>query len=106
MRVYVAGPYSQGDVAINVRNALDAAERLIAAGHLPYVPHLSHFWHVIHPHEKDYWLRIDDAWLACCDAIIRLPGPSEGADDEMALAERLGLRLLDHATLKTTHYTA
>ena len=30
MKVYIAGPYTKGDVAINVRNAIEAADRVLA----------------------------------------------------------------------------
>lgn len=31
MRVYVSGPYTKGDVAQNVKNAIDAGQTLIKA---------------------------------------------------------------------------
>lgn len=91
MRVYVAGPYSQGDQAANVRAAIDAADKLAAAGHVPYIPHLTHFWHLVTPRPYQWWLDYDAQWLACCDAVLRLPGRSAGADEEVALAAELGI---------------
>lgn len=35
-RVYVAGPYTKGDVAVNVRNAYEAANRLADLGFAPF----------------------------------------------------------------------
>lgn len=91
MRVYVAGPYTQGDVAANVRNAILAGDALLEAGHAPYIPHLSHFQHLLCPREYEVWMRLDFVWLRACEALVRLPGTSAGADREVAEARRLGL---------------
>ena len=91
MIVYVAGPYTQGDVAQNVRAAIDAAESIAAKGHTPVVPHLDHFWHMIYPHEYAFWLRLDMTLLPLCDAVLRLPGDSPGADIEIVAAEKRGM---------------
>lgn len=93
MKIYVAGPYTKGDVVVNVRNAIFAADTLFASGHTPYVPHLTHLWHTVCPHPWNDWLRLDLAWLAQCDAVLRLPGESDGADIEIAEAERLKIRV-------------
>jgi hypothetical protein len=86
MRVYVAGPYSKGDVVLNVRNAIAAADTLLAAGHTPFIPHLTHLWHLVSPKTYEEWLAIDLDWLKCCDALVRLPGESSGADREVVYA--------------------
>ena len=96
MRIYIAGPYTQGDVAANVNAAITAAEILAQRGHSPYVPHLTHFWHLIYPHRKEDWLNLDRVWLSQCEAVLRLPGESEGADIEVELAKRLGLPVYTH----------
>lgn len=91
MYIYVSGPYTQGDALQNVHKAIDAAEQLIGLGYTPFVPHLSHFWHMIHPHPWEFWIEQDLAWIARCDGLLRLPGPSKGADIEVARAIELGL---------------
>lgn len=93
MRIYVAGPYTKGDVGVNVRNAIVAAQELLVAGHAPYVPHLTHFWHLVEPGPYKQWLALDLKWLAVCDALVRLPGDSNGADLEMKQARKLGIRV-------------
>jgi hypothetical protein len=93
MKIYVAGPYTKGDVVVNVRNAILAADRLLKAGHEPFVPHLNHFWHLVCPGDYEQWLRLDLKWLPTCDYILRLPGESAGADREVALATSLGMRV-------------
>ncbi len=90
-RVYVAGPYTQGDVAINVRRAMLAASELMDHGYAPYVPHLTHFEHMAFPRPYNDWLKQDNQFLPCCDALLRLPGDSTGADGEVEFAERLGI---------------
>ena len=91
MRVYIAGPYTNGDVALNVRAAIEAADALIVAGHAPFVPHLSHFQHMMRPQPYETWLRLDMEWLPQCEALIRLPGDSSGADAEVDEAQARGM---------------
>jgi len=85
--IYVSGPYTKGDVAIL------AAERLRIFGFIPYVPYLSHFWHLVFPHEHEYWMRLDLQWVKMCEALLRLPGESTGADREVKEAKSLGLKV-------------
>jgi hypothetical protein len=85
-RVYVAGPYTTGDPVLNVRAAIEAAERLIDAGHTPYVPHLTMLWHLVSPKPYEDWIAHDLEWLAVCDAVLRIPGDSGGADLETSEA--------------------
>lgn len=91
MLIYVAGPYTKGDVAQNVREAIITGNNLHALGHMPFIPHLAHFWHLLIPHEIDYWYKYDMTWLEKCDAVFRFPGESEGADKEVARALELGM---------------
>lgn len=90
-RVFISGPYSGGDQMANVRAALDAAQELLNHGFVPFVPHLNAFWHMIHPNKYETWLTYDLAWLESCDAVVRLPGDSPGADGEVRRAWELGL---------------
>jgi len=91
MKVYIAAPYTKGDVALNVRAVIDAAEELVKLGHNPFIPHLTHFWHMIYPHPVDFWYEQDLVWLKCCDAMLRLPGESVGADREVEYARQEGI---------------
>ena len=86
--VYVAGPLSSsGNYLENVRVAVRAAEELRAMGYVPFVPHLSALWQLISPHcEYEYWLPMDLDWIDRCDAVLRLPGESRGADEEVKYA--------------------
>ena len=92
-RVYVAGPYTKGDVVQNVRNAILTADRLAQAGYAPHIPHLNHFWHFLFPHVWEFWLEQDLCWLEDCDCLLRLPGESAGADIEVQRARELGISI-------------
>ena len=93
MRVYIAGPYSKGDVALNVRNAIHAGDVIARRGHFLFIPHLTHFWHMAIPHEYQFWLDQDMVWLKQCDALLRLQGESTGADAEVEMARELGMHV-------------
>ena len=92
-RIYIAGPYGGGGVEENVANAIKAGSRLIKAGHAPFIPHLYHYVHIKYPEDSQTWLRIDIEWLISSwfKALIRLPGESDGADVEVAIADSLGI---------------
>lgn len=94
MKIFISGPYTNLDPCINTRNAILAAEKVIERGHIPFIPHLNHLWHLISPHEPDFWYDYDLQWLPICDVILRLPGESEGADREVRWAERLHIRVI------------
>ncbi len=87
IKVYVAGPMSKGWFGDHMRAAVDAADKLRDAGFAPFVPQLCFFWDLMgHGHGYEAWLQYDFAWLLACDAVLRLPGESSGADREVALA--------------------
>ena len=85
--IYVAGPYSRGDPVVNTRNAILVGDELVKLGYAPYIPHVSLLWHMVSPHEIDYWYNLDIDWLLRCDGLLRLPGDSSGADNEVKVAQ-------------------
>ena len=91
MKIYIAGPYTKGDVAVNVRNAILAGQQVMEAGHSPYIPHLTHFWHFLIPGPWEQWIKHDKEWIGVCAALIRLEGESVGADREVEIANQLGI---------------
>ena len=91
MIVYVAGPYSNGDVAINVRNAIEIGMRIFDTGHYSVIPHLTHFAHMLFPRDYEEWLDIDSRIIPKCDILLRIPGKSSGADKEVELAQSLNI---------------
>ena len=90
-KVYIAGPYTKGDVAQNVAEAISLAHQLMTYGYAPYCSHLSHFMHFYSPRPYEDWINLDKEWLKVCDAVLRIPGESKGADIEVKLAEELGI---------------
>lgn len=90
LRIYVAGPYHEGDPAVNVKKAIDAGENLMRMGFAPFVPHLAHFWQMIHPHTREEWTAQDESWLRCCYALYRMPGASAQADLAVEAARKAG----------------
>lgn len=90
-RIYVAGPYTKGDVVVNVRAAVLAGNQLRDLGFTPFIPHLSHLWHTISPRPYEYWLAMDLEWLDACHALLRLPGESKGADMEVTYCLKNGI---------------
>ena len=89
--VYIAGPYTRGDCVQNVRRAILVADRLATQGFVPFIPHLSHFWHFLCPHEIQFWYDLDLAWLRKCDCLLRLSGDSMGANLEVTVAREHGI---------------
>jgi len=104
-KVYVAGPYTKGDVAINVRNAFEAANKLADLGFAPFVPHWTHFWHMMFPRPYEFWLELDNQFLPCCEAVLRLPGESNGADKEVALAGASGIPIFYSIESLDAHFS-
>lgn len=94
LRIYVAGPYTNGDVVINVRRAIAAADYITyKLGHIAFCPHLIHLWHMVIPHSVDFWYEYDLEWLKVCDAILRLDGESKGANRKVKWADDHGLTI-------------
>ncbi len=85
--LYVAGPYTKPDPIENVHKTLRVASDLLDTGYvIPVVPHLTLVWHLVTPRPYEQWLEYDLALLARCDALLRIPGESSGADGEEAWA--------------------
>ncbi|QDU39706.1 hypothetical protein Mal4_40520 [Maioricimonas rarisocia] len=92
--IYIAAPYTQPDPAANTHYVLQVADALLKAGATPLVPHLSLLWHVVSPKPYDFWLAYDRELLIRCDAVMRIPGFSNGATDECRFAESLDIPVL------------
>jgi len=103
-RIYIAGPYTTGDVAVNVHDAYQAANCLADMGFAPFIPHATHFWHMMYPHPYKFWLALDNEFLPFCNAVLRLPGKSNGADKEVELARKLGLPVFTKIEEVLAHY--
>jgi len=91
MKVYIASPYSKGDVAYNVKVQIDCANELMNKGFTPFTPLLIHFQHLVHPRSYEDWMKLDLEWLKSCDCVLRLEGESSGADRETEYAYKNGI---------------
>lgn len=103
-RIYIAGPYTKGDVAVNVRNAYEVANRLADLGFAPFVPHATHFWHMLFPRPYEFWLKLDNQFLPYCEALLRIPGTSAGADAEVLLAQDLSIPVFHEIEALVQHF--
>jgi hypothetical protein len=107
--VFIAAPYS-GDgkldgpavleargtpaaEALNARVAesIRVSEELISAGFCPINPLFFHFQNLCFPRGRSTWLRLSLELVRRSDAVLRLPGPSAGADKEIEYAHQAGI---------------
>ncbi len=115
VRCYISGPLGAGDLCHNVNQATDAFVRLAKVGIAPLCPHWSVYCKAARYQSKSImpqspvevwcqatvdgcpgmthedWLAIDLAWVQVSDCLLRLPGESKGADQEVAHAIVCGL---------------
>ena len=100
MRIYVAGPYSSGNIIKileNIRNGQRESVRLLLAGHEPFCPWLDYqFNFVLRDNEKlhveDYY-RYSIAWLEVSEAVIVLDG-YENSKGTLAEMKRANITLI------------
>ena len=92
-RVYIAGPYTDPEQEENTWKAIGVANQVAEMGFIPFVPHLTYYFHQLIPHEYEFWMEQDEEWLKVCQKLVRIPGKSSGADKEMALAKELGIEV-------------
>lgn len=92
--IYLAGPYTHPDPVENTHHMIRIADALLDLDVVPIVPHLSMFWHLLCPRPYGDWLTYDLHLLLRCDAVLRVPGVSSGADGELRVARRLGIPVL------------
>ena len=94
MHIYLAGPYTlpEGSEEENARRAILVAEELRAAGHYVLCPHAMYpSWERVPPLSWEEVMSQCLAWVTRCDALVRLPGESRGADMEEDLARSAGM---------------
>jgi hypothetical protein len=102
--VYIAGPYSGRDlhgnhgfmiIEQNILNARAAMKELVQWGYGVFCPHThsAHFEVITPEVDVDYWYELDIHFMLLCNAILRLPGKSSGADREVELCLEWGIPL-------------
>lgn len=99
MIVYIASPYTKGDVAANVSVQIEAAHRIMDMGHTPIGPLLAHFLHLYRQRPYEDWIKMDLAILPLADLVLRLPAKngdweSCGADRECSEARARGITVV------------
>jgi hypothetical protein len=76
--VYIASPYTKGDVGINTRFQMETFDELMNDGKVwPVAPLWSHFQHVFAPRPYQDWIQYDLALIARYDACLRLDARHE-----------------------------
>lgn len=98
-RVYISSPISNGgtlaiwEQKTHVHYATQVAFDLIRKGFSVYTPHWSLLGEELIsdrlPHGD--WIANDLPWINACDALLRLPGESKGADREVEHAIEHGI---------------
>jgi len=110
LMILIAGPYRSGTnddpekMADNLRQLESAALPLYRAGHIPLIGE----WLALpllreagskHPGDAIYneiLYPIANRLITRCDAVLRLPGSSKGADEDVRLAQAGGLQVFHH----------
>lgn len=95
--VGIASPYTTPDPITNIRLGARFATALWTCSNgdlVPVLPNANLVWDMIAPLPYEAWLAITMAVIVRCDAIVRLPGESSGADLEVERAESLGIPVL------------
>lgn len=109
-KIFISGPYTLGDVAQNVKGAMDMSNVLMDLGFAPYCPHLTHFLQINNSRAYEDWLSLDLVYLSVCDGLIRIFGESNGADKEVEFARKNSIpvfysirELIDYPEFKKKH---
>lgn len=91
--VFIASPYTKGDVAMNTHFQCKIFDQLLTDGKvLPIAPLWSHFQHILFPRPYADWIQYDQDMLRLYDCCLRLSvhlndykqDESTGADGEVA----------------------
>jgi hypothetical protein len=81
--VYIASPYTKGDVAMNVHFQCKVFHQMLDDGKAwPVAPLWSHFQHAVFPRPYKDWIAYDQAMLPLYDACVRLTAKVEHAGYE------------------------
>jgi len=112
MLILIAGPYRSGTgddpelLARNLARLEEAAWPIFRAGHVPMIGewvalpvlHGAGGAGVADPVAEKIMYPTAERLLAHCDAVLRLPGESTGADRDVAIATERGLPVYHHVT--------
>ena len=90
-KIYIASPYTTGDVTANVRRSMEMSNRLMDEGFAPYCPLVYHLQELSFPRPYEDWMQLDLEWIKSCDGLLRLDGESPGAEREVKFARELDI---------------
>lgn len=96
-RVYISSPHSLGDTEENVNVQHVAFNSLMNIGCYPFAPLFTHYNELIYPKPYKDYINWACEWVIACDALLRLPGKSEGVNAEVSVAESYEVEVLDSA---------
>lgn len=88
--VYISGPFSSNPTG-NTNRACILWASLRANGLTPICPHWSIIQDTLTPLTHQQWIDYDLEIVARCDAVLRFPGDSAGADMEVKYANEHGI---------------
>jgi hypothetical protein len=88
LRIYIAGPLT-GKEVVNTKKAIEAGIIVMKNGDYPFIPHLGMFCDLVERLPYETWMEWCLNWVVVSDAVLRLPGESKGADEEVHLAKTL-----------------
>jgi hypothetical protein len=89
--VYVAAPYNSNPIH-NTWQSMIYANQLVDLGLIPIVPHISSMlWNLHTPRPEAFWYQYTMELMRLCDAVVRFPGESKGAEAEIREAETMGI---------------
>jgi len=105
MLILIAGPYRSGTnddpekMAANLKVLEAPSHALFAAGHVPMIGewvalpiwHAAGGRHVGDALYEEIFHPVAGRLLALCDAVLRLPGASKGADNDVRIATERGI---------------
>lgn len=105
-RIYISGPITKGDRVAHFARFADAQCRLLRLGFAPLNPGLSMLnpatWQIAHR----TWLAADKAWIEVADAVLRLPGESIGAMEELERAGECDIPVFYSIQSIVAHFAA
>jgi hypothetical protein len=86
---------TQGNWEQNILHAEAVARNLIQRGFSVFCPHLTGRMTDHETISHADWIENDLPWVQASDAVLRLPGPSAGADAECKHARRWGVPVFE-----------
>lgn len=114
LRIYIAGAISKGDLSQNIAIASGAFFQLLHAGLAPLCPHWSAYSGgpydapkpMVLPNGTTHedWMGVDLPWVEVADAVLRIPGDSRGADQEVDYARAKSIPVFLSVQSLIEHY--